>query len=985
MAAAAAATRRTVTVLFCDLAESTVLGEHLDPESLRALLADWYDAMRTPIEGHGGTVEKFIGDAVMAVFGVPQVHEDDALRAVRAALEMREALVRLNDALARAGRPPLSIRIGINSGEVVTGDGSTTLVTGDAVNTAKRLEQAAAADEILIGETTRRLVDNATELEPVPAVAAKGKRLPVESWRVVRAIAGAAPIARRLDAPLVGRSSELACLRDEHATVLRERACRMLTVYGAAGIGKSRLAGELLDAVRHEARVLTTRCLPYGDGLTFMPLTDLFRSVGGEEAIVRAVAAEPDGDLIGRRVRGALESSTTQSTEETFWAIRRMLETFARERALVLCVEDVHWAEPTFLDLLEYVAGWSRDAPIFILCLARPELLDARPRWGGASITLEPLTESEAQTLLDELSAEWPVPPDAQAAIAEAAEGNPLFVEQMVAMLAETGRTDVPPTIQALLAARLDQLHPLERGLLERAAVAGREFSRGAVADLSPVGERGAVGATLLSLVRKELVRPQQSAIAGDDGFRFRHALIRDVAYGEIPKVARATLHERYADWLTAHGDEDELAGYHLEQAHGCRAQLGIEDDTTAERAAHLLAAAGSRAFRREDMPAAANLLERALGLAALGAERPAILRELGVARWRIGDLANATAATDEAIELAAASGDLRREWHARLDRAARIRVQRGHDDDLAAVATEAVHVFGSLGDDLGLSQAWRRLALVSLTDWRFADAAQQAGRALEHARLAGDSSENAGLADVLCTALLFGSEPAEPASRRCRKLLGDLEPAQPVTAAISSTLAVLRAMQGSFANARALTAEAAAIYDSLGARLQRAGLAELSASVELLAGDLDAAERELRLAFDVFLDVGSTALAGFNAARLSRLALARDRLDAADARLAFAREHVDRADLDGLVELRLAEGHVALAHGRRDEALPHAVEVCAAVGDTESLTYRAEAAALRAACLDEEPVEAVELYERKGNVAAAAQLRALAMSKAPR
>jgi class 3 adenylate cyclase len=985
MAAAAAATRRTVTVLFCDLADSTGLGEHLDPESLRSLLSGWYEAMRTAIERHGGTVEKFIGDAVMAVFGLPQVHEDDALRAVRAALEMRTALERLNETLEPLGRPPLRIRIGINSGEVVTGDGSTTLVTGDAVNTAKRLEQAAAADEILIGETTRRLVDNATELEPAPALSAKGKRLPVAAWRVVQAIAGAAPIARRLDARLVGRSSELARVRAEHAAAGRERTCRLLTVYGAAGIGKSRLARELLDAVRHEARVLTTRCLPYGDGLTFMPLTDLVRSVGSDEDIVRAVAAEPDAELIARRVRAAFESGTTQTTEETFWAIRRLLEALARDRPLLVCVEDVHWAQPTFLDLLEYVAGWSRDAPILILCLARPELLDARPRWGGTSITLEPLTEAEAQELLDELSAEWPVPPEALSAIAEAAEGNPLFVEQMVAMLAETGRTEVPPTIQALLAARLDQLHPLERGLLERAAVAGREFSRGAVADLSPVEERGAVGATLLALVRKELVRPQPSAIAGDDGFRFRHALIREAAYGEIPKSTRAELHERFADWLAAHGDGDELAGYHLEQAHGCRADLGVDDAATAERAARLLAAAGRRAFGREDMPAAANLLERALALSGLGGDRPAIVRELGVARWRIGDLANATAATDEAIELAAVAGDLRQEWHARLDRAARIRVQRGHDDDLAAVATEAVRVFGSLGDDRGLSQAWRRLALVSLTDWRFADAAEQAGRALEHARRAGDGSENAGLADVLCTALLFGAEPADAASRRCLELLDELEPAQPVTAAVSSTLAVLRAMQGSFAESRALRVEAAAIYDGLGARLQRAGLAELSASAELLAGDLEAAERELRHAFGVFLDVGSTALAGFNAARLARLAVGRDGLDAADERLGFAREHVDQADLDGLVELRLAEAHVALAHGRRDEALQLAEEACAAVGDTESLTYRAEAAALRAAILDEEPAEAVELYERKGNVAAAARLRALVTAKAPR
>jgi class 3 adenylate cyclase len=302
MASAPAAVRKTVTVLFCDLAGSTELGERLDPEALRTLMGRWYAAMRDPVERHGGTVEKFVGDAVLAVFGVPQLHEDDALRAVRAAVEMRTELARLNAELP--GRRPrdLQIRIGINTGEIVTGDGTATLVTGDAVNTAKRLEEAAGADEILIGDATRRLVANATELEPVAPIAAKGKRLPVDAWRVLGTIAGAAAFARRLDAPLIGRTNELAFLRDELAAVERDRACRLVTVYGAAGIGKSRLAAELVADVGERALVLTARCLPYGDGLTFQPLTELVRSAGGEDAILAAVEAEPDGALIAERV-----------------------------------------------------------------------------------------------------------------------------------------------------------------------------------------------------------------------------------------------------------------------------------------------------------------------------------------------------------------------------------------------------------------------------------------------------------------------------------------------------------------------------------------------------------------------------------------------------------------------------------------------------------------------------------------------------------
>ena len=430
--------RKTVTVLFCDLADSTELGERLDPESLRGLMARWYGAMREPVDRHGGTVEKFIGDAVMAVFGVPSVHEDDALRAVRAAVEMRDALARLNEELDGEGRPQLRIRIGVNSGEVVTGDHDTTLVTGDAVNTAKRLEEAAGPDEILIGDPTRRLVENAAVLEPSAPVEAKGKRKPVEAWRVLGTIEGAAPFARRTDTPIVDRVAELAVLRSELAAAERERSCRLVTVLGTAGLGKSRLASELVDEVLPRVTVLTARCLPYGDGITFWPLLELLRSAGGDDALAEAVRDEPDRELILERMSVLTGSGAPSSPEETFWAVRRVLETLARDRPLLLQLEDIHWAEPTLLDLVEYVIGWCRDAAILVLCLARPELLDERPDWlgvRGASLTLEPLTGDESDELLDTLDV--PLEAGTRARIRDAAEGNPLFVEQMVAMLAE--------------------------------------------------------------------------------------------------------------------------------------------------------------------------------------------------------------------------------------------------------------------------------------------------------------------------------------------------------------------------------------------------------------------------------------------------------------------------------------------------------------------------------------------------------------------
>src|SRR5690348_15401140 len=359
----AAAARKTVTILFCDLVGSTTLGEALDAEPLRNVLGRWHDAMRAPVERHGGTVEKFIGDAVMAVFGVPHVHEDDALRAVQSAVQMREGLKHLNDELASEGRPLLGIRVGITSGEVVAGAGAETLITGDAVNTAKRLEEAARTNEILIGEPTRLLVEHAVLLEPADAVEAKGKAEPVGAWRVLATVAGADSFARRLDAPLIGRSGELAFLEAELGAAERGRACRVVTVYGDAGIGKSRLATELVANARERVRVLSARCVPYGHGITFLPLRDLVRSAGGHDAVRASVAHEPDGGLVADRL-----ADTSASAEETMWAVRRLLETLARERPLLVWLEDVHWAAPTFLDLLEYVAAWSSDAPIVLLC-----------------------------------------------------------------------------------------------------------------------------------------------------------------------------------------------------------------------------------------------------------------------------------------------------------------------------------------------------------------------------------------------------------------------------------------------------------------------------------------------------------------------------------------------------------------------------------------------------------------------------------------
>ncbi len=624
--------RKTVTVLFCDVAGSTALGERLDPEALRAVMARYFDVARVAIERHGGTLEKFIGDAVMAVFGVPVVREDDALRAVRAAEDLRDAV-------------DVEVRIGVNTGAVVTGTDDS-LVTGDAVNVAARLEQAAEPGEVLLGSETYRLVRDAVDAELLPPLAAKGKSEPLTAYRL-RAVTGDVAVARRQDAPLVGRTRERRLLEDAWERTRSERACSLFTILGTAGVGKSRLTAEFLDGL--DATVAGGRCLSYGEGITYWPVVGVLKQLLGDT---------PPGDP----AIAALLGDGQATAEEIAGGVRKLLQAVASDRPLVVVFDDIHWGEPTFLDLVEHVADWSRDAPILLLCLARPELLELRPGWGGGklnatTVLLEPLSALETDELIDALLDGRALDPELRERIRTAAEGNPLFVEQMLAMVEESpDAVTVPGTIQALLAARLDQLPAAERAALERGAVEGQIFHGGAVAALAP--DDPDVPARLLGLVRKELVRPSTALLPDDDAFRFRHLLIRDAAYEALPKASRAELHERFAVWLEGRAPDlvelDEILGYHLEQAARYRAELGDPSPALQERAAERLAAAGRRAGAREDANACVSLLERASGL--LEPDDPrrlALLPPLGQALYLLGRLDDAYRTFDAASERA--------------------------------------------------------------------------------------------------------------------------------------------------------------------------------------------------------------------------------------------------------------------------------------------------------------------------------------------
>jgi class 3 adenylate cyclase len=671
-----------VTIVFCDLSGSTSLGERLDPESVRQMISRYFDAMRTALENHGGTVEKFIGDAVMAVFGIPTLREDDAVRAVRAAVEMRAALEELNEQLERRWGVRLRVRTGVNTGEVIAGDPSAGhgFVTGDAVNVAARLEQAAGPGEILIGKETFELVRHAAQVEPVDPLDLKGKSEPVPAFRLVDVADRAGGTAARPSAPLVGREHELALLRAAFERTLSERTCQLVTIVGVAGIGKSRLAGEFAETARGAARVAVGRCLSYGDGLTFWPLREVVEELAGtddresaEEAQAKLGGLIPEDDdkaTVLERVAGAIGLSDAAAyPTETAWAVRKLLEAAAERQPLVILFEDIHWGEPTFLELIKYLAATIQGVPILIVAVARPDLLDAMPDFAGSlanasRVELQPLTVAESGALVEHLMGGARVASDLSERIFAAGSGNPLFVEELVRMLVEESgelsTLSVPPTIHALLAARLDRLDPAERAVVEAGAVVGRSFTDGAVLELCRGDDRSELNRHLRALVRKDLVQADDGRFAGMQSYSFKHTLVRDVAYRGMLKEVRADFHERFADWLERAAGEraseyEEILGFHLERAYTFLAELGPLDQQgqdLAARAAARLGSSGCRALARGDIRPAVSLLERAVSL--LADDDPArrnLTLKLGIALAETGQLTRADGLLHDRIE----------------------------------------------------------------------------------------------------------------------------------------------------------------------------------------------------------------------------------------------------------------------------------------------------------------------------------------------
>jgi class 3 adenylate cyclase len=953
--------RKVVTVLFCDVVGSTLLGENVDPEALRALLARYFEQMKAIVERHGGTVEKFIGDAVMAVFGVPAVHEDDAVRALHAATEMQRTM------------PDLGIegRIGVCTGEVVTGT-EERLATGDTVNVAARLQSAAQPGETLLDQTTLRLAGDAVEAEPVEPLELKGKSEPVQAWRLV---AVSAVAERRFDSPLVGREQELRTLVEAWERVRGGPSCELVTVVGSAGVGKSRLVAEFLAAT--DAAVVRGRCLSYGEGITYWPVVEVLKQLEPQRAGLEldSVATEALDVVLG--------GEGMSSTDEIAWAFRKLLEAVAADAPLVVVFDDIQWAEDALLELIEHVAFLSAGSPLLLLCMARPELLDRRSGWGGVT-RLQPLDANEAETLMETRIGDRELGAEARERILRAAGGNPLFVEEMAAMVHSSGDgVEVPPTLQALLAARLDQLDAPERSVLERGAVEGEVFHHGVVQALTP--EEPRLTTQLTALVRKELIRPDRAIYVGDDAFRFRHLLMRDAAYDALPKMERATLHEQFADWLAGHAADlvelDEVVGYHLEQAHWYRQELGQPDAHLAARAGERLKAAGSRAIVRHDYRAALNLLERAAEL--LPDEQPDGRFEVDLmyARFNLGHNAKGLAGVVEAAARADVSGDRITALCLRLEAASYELVIEATEERatrLRQLIDEARPVVEAAGDEWGLSIVWTERLLLEDYQGSRQGAVEAAERVIEH----GQRADHPTLTDWAKSQVVIHQYLGPTPVKECLEWL-DAHP-EVERRSVAPHRARLLATLGHFDDAKRLHAEAADHIAELGVPRAQIFLASRRFDLAMLEGDFEAAEAAAREACEQALAVDELGNFMFFASHLAQGLMGLGRDGEAEQWLDDSREKAPSEEPWAKILWLQARGKLHARRGELEEGEQLAREAVALAAETDMLNAHADALVDLAEVLTlagkdgrGELEQALALYERKGNLVMAERTRA--------
>jgi class 3 adenylate cyclase/tetratricopeptide (TPR) repeat protein len=951
--------RKLLTILFVDLVNSTALVTGADPEVARRRVGDFLDHVRSSIHAHGGTVGRYAGDALMATFGIPQAHEDDAVRAVRAGLSLVDEV----------GRLGLEARVGIESGEVLTDEEDATFATGEPINIAVRLQEAAGPGEILLGPGAHRLTVGRVDAEERGPVELRGIERPVWAWRAVSALDGqprrAAPAA-----PFVGREDELELLEHTFARVTRAERAHLFTIYGEPGVGKSRLVREFLDGLEG-ATVLVGRSLPYGESITYWPVAEMVKAAAGitddepvKEAVDKLKAScenEAVADLLGL-ASGVLEAvESERSRQEIAWAVRAWAEQLAQAQPLVLVFEDIHWAEEPLLELIEHLAAWVREAPLLLLCLARTELLDVRPDWAGGklrstAIELEPLAPEESDELVAALLSDTDLGDEVRSVLREKTGGNPLFVEETIRMLVEEGGDGdaagrIPDTVQAIIAARIDRLPPGEKEVLQRAGVIGRVFWPDAVAYLSPGVE--SVEACLDDLLLRDfLLRDARSTISGERAYRFKHVLIQEVAYGGLSKLGRAELHTRFAEWLAERAGEEllEVRAFHLDRAAALRAELdGAAPEELAHAASAALETAGRRALARDANRVARKLLLRAAEL------EPTLERRYLAARaaWRLTDYPAVRREMEDLRHAAREAGERNLEGRA-LAVLAEVAVMRDADVERARELVEqALPLLED--DDLGRYQA---LAARCSIAWSLGDLAAHerfAAEAVEIARAAGRNDLESEAVNDVASAKLARLELSDADEYVERGLRLAAESGSIVARGLALRFSgLLRYEQGRLDEAEEALQESRRLLTEAGAAWSVGRTLTYLGWTARAKGKPAEAERHFRESIRTLKPIEDRAALCESQRALAQLLAELGRLDEAERFAHDARETVGPRDLTSLATTTMALGLVRAAQGRDDEAEELLREAVATLDGTDFARNQVEALGALAAFLRE-------------------------------
>jgi class 3 adenylate cyclase/tetratricopeptide (TPR) repeat protein len=918
--------RKLATVLFVDLVDSTALVTGADPEVVRRRVQTFFDRVSHCVTTHGGIVEKFAGDAVMAAFGIPTAHEDDAERAIRAGLAILEAVEELE----------LEARVGVESGEVVAEDGEATFATGEAVTLAARLEQAAQPGQLVIGPGAHRLTLGRIEVEDLGPVDLKGVQQQVWAWRALGTNGSGGARPRTMQAPLVGREAELDLLQNTYERALRDGRAHLFTIYGEPGVGKSRLAREFSEGLEGST-VLPGRSLPYGEGVTYWPLAEMVKCAAGiadddplDVAIEKLRAFCEDeavADLLGL-ASGVLEAVQSEaSAQEIAWAAREWAQRVAQEQPLVLVFEDIHWAEEPLLELIEHLATWVREAPLLILCLARPELLDIRPSWGGGrvratSIELEALQREESEQLVEALLDGGELSEEGRRALLDKTEGNPLFVEETMRMLAEEGTESVeriPDTVQALIAARIDRLPSQAKAILQRAAVIGRIFWASALQRLSPDLE--SIEEPLDDLLLRDFVLSEErSSISGENAFRFKHVLIREVAYASLTKSARADHHAAFAEWLKERAGDEllEIRAYHLDHAAQLTAELnGSVPPELQREAAEAVTEAGLRAFAREANRTARHLFVRAVEL------EPTLRRRYLAARAadRLSDLPAVSREMEEVLAAAIGEGDRWTQGRALVTLAEAVLLRTADVQAAEEMIDQALEVFEA-DDQTGRFRALRASASIA---WARGDLIKEEHLmrdALDLAREAGRKDFESEAADELASVYISRLEfdRAAPLVEQAILLAEQSGSAEARGRALRFA-GQLHLQRGELAEAQAALEAAREHLAEAGAAWSLGRTLNFSAWVARHQGDLARAERLFRESIRVLAPLEDRATLCESQRGLAELLLVQGRVGDAERFALAARETVGPHDETSLSSTARTLGVVRAAQGRDDEA----------------------------------------------------------------